>query len=650
MVSSLIEQAIKVLSSNDPSDEQLSQAETGLSTYLEALATNRISDQVGIDELEEANRLLRELRRERSRRAAGATATLAQPVETTQATKPTSSITDEFEPESPIINQPPVSRPQPISQSPSTSPGPVLGDLSATPPPITRTNLGMDDMGGIDNDPLKRFFQSTHDPEAERLMDEAEEAFYKGNYQVAIPLYEKVIQMEPGWTRAQEHHSEAEDYLRSGNIPSVALPPEAGKAYGKAQSAARVFRYQVALNYLDEAFDHLEDAGIKRWREGEELRHDLENQIQAYDVYREGLNLLTQGELIPALGKIQTAASAVAIPEYIDKASEVRSDISMLNEVSDLVSLSGKIPPSKLADAKSKLEKIRMKYGEIPQLGRLRNRLDLLIPATIQSLLDNTRRFKEEAANAPTAALARDKINGARENLDYLRQLDAYDSQSLSLENEISALETEISTNEDAIQRAEAALETGNKNFALDALRISSRARKRFPQDPRILELKRGFLPTYLVGGVGGIVLLVLLIMAISLVARGISDSVYERNLARTPTVTMTPTITLTPTVTLTPTITVTPTPDYSPTPTNTVTPTPVVSVRAIRDIWVRTGCYASFSSPGRIREGMTVELVSMPERRFDEFNRECVLIEYTSGDFAIIGYVLIEDITPVNE
>ena len=45
----------------------------------------------------------------------------------------------------------------------------------------------------------------------------------------------------------------------------------------------------------------------------------------------------------------------------------------------------------------------------------------------------------------------------------------------------------------------------------------------------------------------------------------------------------------------------------------------------------------------------MTVELVSMPERRFDEFNRECVLIEYT-GDFAIIGYVLIEDITPVNE
>ena len=67
--------------------------------------------------------------------------------------------------------------------------------------------------------------------------------------------------------------------MRTGNIPSVALPPEAGKAYGKAQSAARVFRYQTALDYLDEAFASLKESGINRWREGEELRQDLENQM-----------------------------------------------------------------------------------------------------------------------------------------------------------------------------------------------------------------------------------------------------------------------------------------------------------------------------------------------------------------------------------
>jgi len=350
------------------------------------------------------------------------------------------------------------------------------------------------------------------------------------------------------------------------------------------------------------------------------------------------------------LGKIQTAASAVAIPEYIDKAAEVREDIAMLNEVSDLVSLSGKIPPSKLADAKSKLEKIRMKYGEISQLSRLRNRLDLLIPATIQSLLDNTQRFKQEAASAPTVSLAREKVNAARENLDFLRQLDAYDSQSLSLENEISLLETEISANEDAITRAEQALETGNKSFALDALRISSKARKRFPQDPKILELKRNFLPTYLIGAAAAVILIIILIMGISLAARGISNSLYERNLARTPTATLTPTITLTATITSTPTITPTPTPDYSPTPTYTITPTPILSVQTVREVWARSGCYDNFAATGRIPIGTTLTLLPMSERRFDTFNRECLFVEFRSGDYAIIGYVLMMDVTTVNE
>ena len=645
MIRSLIEQAKKVLFSIEPGDDELNQAESSLSTYLEAMATNRISDQVEPAEQEEANRLLRAIRREKSRRQAGGPPVPAAPVEAPAAPQV---------PTPPVITQSQAASPSPSEQIPEAFQpeiqAPVLGGIPESPPPITRTRLGAEELGGIDNDPLKRFFQSTHDPEAERMMDQAEEAFYKGNYQVAIPLYEKVIQMEPGWTRAQEHHAEAEEYLRSGNIPSVALPPEAGKAYGKAQSAARVFRYQVALNYLDEAFDHLQEAGIKRWREGEELRHDLENQIQAYDIYKEGQNLLTQGELVAALGKIQTAASAVAIPEYIDKAAEVREDIAMLNEVSDLVSLSGKIPPSKLADAKSKLEKIRMKYGEIPQLGRLRNRLDLLVPATIQSLLDNTQRFKQEAANAPTASLAREKVNGARENLDFLRQLDAYDSQSLSLENEISALETEISANEDAIERAQQAMESGNKYFALDALRISAKARKRFPQDPKILDLKRGFFPTYLIAGVGILVLLVLLIMGISLGAKAISNSIHERNLAKTPTATMTPTITLTPTITATPTITQTPTPDYSPTPTATITPTPIVAVQTIREVWARSDCYDNFAATGRIPIGTTLTLLPMAERRFDTFNRECLLVEFRTGNFAIIGYVLMMDVTTVNE
>jgi len=607
MIQDLIDQANNILNQDNPSDEELLQAENALSTYLEALATRRIVDEVDLEDVDEANRLLRELRRERSRRAASAT-----------------------------------EAPQPASTANSTPTEPSKESSPSRPAPTRSPNLDDEDS----SDPLRKFFQSSHDPEAERLMDEAEEAFYKGNYQAAIPLYEKVLQLEPGWTRAEEHHAEAEEYLRSGNIPSVALPPEAGKAYGKAQSAARVFRYKVALDYLDEAFEHLEEAGIKRWREGEELRHDLENQMQAYDVYKEGLNLLAQGELVAALGKIQTAASAVAIPEYIDKAAEVKSDIAMLDEVSDIVSMSGKIPPNKLADAKSKLERLRMKYGSLAQIGRLQNRLDLLIPAATQNLLDNTQRLKEEAANAPTLAIALQKIAGARENLDLLRQLDAYDAQSLALENEISTLETEINNAQDEIERAKEALETGNRFFTLDAYRISSNVRKRFPNDPQVLALKRGLTPTYFVAGGGSIIIIILLGFLISFAARNISASIYARNLARTPTVTFTPTVTLTPTVTPTPTQTLTPTPDYSPTPTRTATPTPIVTVVTVRDVYARSDCYAGYKSNGFIPQGTTLTLLPMAERRFDEFNRECVLVEFRGSDFSIIGYVLMADVT----
>lgn len=57
--------------------------------------------------------------------------------------------------------------------------------------------MGEDDV----YDPLRKFLTSSHDPEAEALMDSAEEAFYGGNYQKAIPLYEKVLAIEPSWSR-----------------------------------------------------------------------------------------------------------------------------------------------------------------------------------------------------------------------------------------------------------------------------------------------------------------------------------------------------------------------------------------------------------------------------------------------------------------
>lgn len=602
MLIDLIRQASKILSEKTPAEEDLQQAENSISSYLEALATERVSEEVSLENIEDANRLLKEIRRERARRLAGQTS---------------------------------FPEPQGAEIDPHSS-------ASISNPIVRSAKLDSDEQP----DALKKFIQSSHDPEAEKLMDQAEEDFYRGNYQAAIMQYEKVMKVEPGWVRAQEHRSEAEDYLRTGNIPSVALPADAGKAYGKAQSAARVFRYQIALKYLDEAFLYLQEAGIKRWREGEELRQDLENQIQAGEVYQDGINLLKQGDLTGALSRIQTAASSVATPEYIDKATEIRSDLAALDEISDVITSSGEVPAEKLADSKSKLEKVRLKYGDIPQVSRLGNRLDLIIPVAAKGLLNNISRLAENASISPTILNGKQTIKRAETELELLRQLDGNEITSKELVSKLGSIKHDIDQAEDTLNRAQQAIKSGNRFFALDPWKMSKKVRNRYPSDPQVLELKKSLLPFYATSVIGGLLALGIVIVLLGYSIRSIGAAVEQRRLALTPTATATPTQTMTPTNTLTPTLTPTITPNYTLTPQPTFTPTPIKIGLTARTLWARNGCYESFTANGRIEGGSEVTLLPMDSRAFDVLNRECVLVEYRTGTSAIIGYILLADLT----
>ena len=438
MLKDLILRAKAVLDEPHPPEQELVEVENALSAFLEALATERIAEPVDFTELEHANRLLREVRRERSRR-------LAEMQYQDQAAKPV--------------------------QPQNTPTGKPQGAVNVSP------QFGEDDT----YDPLRKFLSSSHDPEAEALMDSAEEAFYAGNYQKAIPLYENVLQVEPGWSRAKEHRDEAEEFLRTGNIPSVALPPEAGKAYGKAQSAARVFRYQTALDYLEEAFSSLQEAGINRWREGEDLRQDLENQMQAHDVFEEGLAMLRQGDLQGGLAKVQTAASAVALPEYVDKAAEIRSDIATLDQIADVMNLSGNIPPDKLAEARTKIDRLSVKYGEVPQISRLRNRMDIVLPAVIASLLDKINRMKRQGDAATTLKSAKSSYDEAVEALETLQVLTPDNAQGKALQAEAQESQHVVGNLEDSLKRAVQALNTESRFFPRNAYLISKDVRTRFP-------------------------------------------------------------------------------------------------------------------------------------------------------------------------
>lgn len=604
MLQDLILRAKNTLEQEQPSEQDLIAVENALSAFLEALATERIHEPVEFEELEHANRLLREIRRERSRRMVEAQSR-----------------------ESTFENAQALQEPKPVNEDPLVSISPQFDEDDAY-------------------DPLKKFLSSTHDPEAEAIMDTAEEAFYGGNYQKAIPLFEKVLQIEPGWSRAREHRDEAEEFLRSGNIPSVALPPDAGKAYGKAQSAARVFRYQTALDYLDEAFASLKETGIIRWREGEALRQDLENQVQAQEVYQEGLALVRQGDLQGGLSKIQTAASAVALPEYVDKVSEIRGDITSLNEIADIINLSSSIPPQKLAESRQTLDRLSLKYDEIQQISRLRNRMEIILPTVAAALLDKIRQSKRQGDSAGTIKAAKQAYDQAEEDLETLQTLKPDDPQVRILQGEVKLAHHDILTQEDSLQRANQTLNSENRFFPRNAFNISKDVRTRFPEDPEVLNLKRRLRWYHVTLYGGGAIAAFLLILVLWFGGRSIASGIRERRLALTPTATPTATITLTPTITSTPTMTPTITPLPTETPFYTPTSEPITTGTIGRNLFARNGCYESFRATGRLPEGAVVTIIPQTERSFDEFNRECVLIEYRADDTNVIGYVLMIDLT----
>ncbi|MDO8969969.1 MAG: hypothetical protein Q7U74_04720, partial [Saprospiraceae bacterium] len=134
-----------------------------------------------------------------------------------------------------------------------------------------------------------------------------------------------------------------------------------------------------------------------------------------------------------------------------------------------------------------------------------------------------------------------------------------------------------------------------------------------------------------------GLILLGIAILA-GVIWIGINQ-VQSYFISLTPTATATATITPTSTA---PPSTATSTPRPSATP--SLTPTPPSGIVA-REIWVRNGCYETFRAIGQIPAGSQVRFLPV-ERRFDNVNRECLLIEFTTGEkTTLAGWILIADL-----
>ncbi len=479
-----------------------------------------------------------------------------------------------------------------------------------------------------------------HNPVAEQQMEVAEKLFYSGRYAEAIQLFDRVIQLEPNWERARQHRSEAENYLRTGYIPSVALPSDAASAYGKAQSAARVGRYADALALLEKAQRILRDMGIQRWQEGQEFAQKLQENIDAETVYEEGLVAFQQGQLDTAIEKVEAAARATGLPKYTDKAQELREVKDGLSVIGAVLNQTA-VDPQAASQAKASLDALIAQYGNNPAFDRLFERFKTVVPRVVEPLKDQTRDLKNQAERAATLEEALYLSRQARSSLDQIRNLEGVDESLDRLQVELERLQRRIQKYDGDLQSAERAFEA-HPGWPADAAHISAEVRERYPNDPGVSRLERN-LRSYrwkLWGIRLGVVVIILILLGI-IASWGMGRyRSYLLSLTPTPT----PTASVTPTVTLTPTATATGTPTATPTSPPTITPPPV-SGFVQRAVWARSGCYESFNAAGRIPAGGFVRFLPS-ERRFDDFNRECVLVEYQRDLGAVIGWILILDVS----
>lgn len=472
-------------------------------------------------------------------------------------------------------------------------------------------------------------------------MDEAEKLFYSGRYTEAVRLFDRVLHLEPKWERARQHRQEAENYLRTGYIPPVALPSEAASAFGKAQSAARVGRYEDALALLQKAQANMQQAGIQRWQEGLDFEQKLHENIDAEKAYQEGSQLFAEGRLDEAIERVESAARATGLPKFRDRAQTYRRLRDRIHQIHEVLS-SLSIDPKVIGQAKVDLDLMLAEFGANPLLDKLSIRFQTVIPRAIAPLKEQVRNNKSRSERADTLVDAIAYAQQARNTLDQIRQLSSVDEGLETLQDEMDRSLQELNKLENDLNSARTSYQN-QPAFPLAAYKISQEVRARFPQDPQVQQLNRslaGFRALRLAAT--GLVALLLIGLLFFLATLGI-DRYRLYQLAQTPSPTATSTST--PTASFTPTASPSPTATATPTATFTPTPTPI-SGFALRDIWARNGCYETFTATGRIPMGSEVIFLTN-ERRFDPFNRECALIEHVSFGRSIIGWILLMDISP---
>jgi tetratricopeptide (TPR) repeat protein len=327
-----------------------------------------------------------------------------------------------------------------------------------------------------------------HAESAEKLMDEAEEHFYAGRYVNAIEFYRKILEIEPTWLRAISHYEQAREYLRTGDIPTVALPSEVAINYGKAQSAFRVGRYKEALELLSNAKKSMAQAGIKKWKEGQDFEIHLEEFVQYEETAKAAVNSFNQGRVDDAILALDNVNSVTNIPRYKDLLDKYRYFKSAAQKISDTLNSPIETSFDEFTQADEALQKLNWEFEGNVVLKSLDARLAVRRPLIANSIRQEIRRLISEAEVAQTIDLAREYADKAERRLKDVGIVGLDIVFLNSVAKEINQLISEISGYQNELNRVEhLALDKANAKISKQGI---VRLHQRFPNDPRIKKLQ----------------------------------------------------------------------------------------------------------------------------------------------------------------
>jgi tetratricopeptide (TPR) repeat protein len=462
-------------------------------------------------------------------------------------------------------------------------------------------------------------------PDIDEMMSELTQAYYAGDYQRTVDLANRILSQQPSNVTALDYRQKSEDNLIRGVVPDHRIPFDARVAYNRANSLVRAGNYDDAEKLYREARDLAGRSGILNWKDAEQALLEIQDLALARELLNEGDRLVASDSWSDAIRKYEGALRVVAndpvAQERVETIRRVQQDTDQA--LVQLSMLGGSLPEqvTQLQNVLGILARVRQLLPNSKRLAQITQDANNRLNAIKAQLKDQAQAAFNRAKNTTSVEERLHMTGEALKMLEMGVELDPGDAELSTMLLEARSGSSDMQRARQVIERA-AALIAQNFDNELAQARSMLAGLVDYAQDDRYRAVVSDLLSRYVeraefaiedgdldeaqtwidtvkeepfrilgrrtevariennlrqqrqssrlrwVAIIGGIILIVGAIAAVS------SPVWMPALITHTPTTTLTPSITPTPSDTPTPSATFTP----SNTATWTITPSPTVT------------------------------------------------------------------------